>query len=166
MDFFAHTTNWIKGELFESKLILAFGITSAMLGFLFWKIGTTPNAKAMLLPLVIVGGIYSAIGSNMLISNQKRLHGMKQSYEQNESNFIQREKKRVESFQYQYVISKAVATIFFIATVLIFWFTKSPVWQGAGIGLSLFGLAGLIVDHFSQERALIYYQKLIDYISQ
>lgn len=60
-----------------------------------------------------------------------------------------------------YKISKGVATITFIATVLIFWLSKSPTWQGIGIGLSLFGLAGLVVDYFSQHRSLEYYHAIL-----
>ncbi|MAX71178.1 MAG: hypothetical protein CMC76_08770 [Flavobacteriaceae bacterium] len=164
MNFYQHTNNWIKGELFESKLIIAFGILTVIIGVLIWKMGNTPNSKALLLPLVITGGIYSAIGGNMLYSNQKRIVEMQQNFQENQTEFVQAEKKRVEDFQYQYKISKVVATVFFIATILIFWFTKNPTWQGIGIGLSLFGLAGLLVDYFSEERASIYYQKILEFL--
>ncbi|MBU3820975.1 hypothetical protein KO566_02795 [Flavobacteriaceae bacterium XHP0103] len=162
MDFYQNTNNWIKGELFESKLIIAFGVLTVIISVLLWKMGNTPNAKALLLPLIITGGIYTAIGGNILYSNQKSMTEMQLNSQENQTEFVQNEKKRVEDFQYQYNISKAVATVFFIATILIFWLTKSPTWQGIGIGLSLFGLDGLVVDYFSEERASIYYEKIIE----
>lgn len=162
MDFFQNTANWIKGELLESKLIIAFGLLTILIGVLFWKMGSTPNAKALLIPLLIVGGIYFSIGGNMLFSNQKRMTQMQQNYKQNKTEFIKAEKKRVEDFQYQYKISKIIATLFFSATIFIFWYTKNPTWQGISIGLALFGLAGLVVDYFSEERATIYYQKILE----
>ena len=80
----------------------------------------------------------------------------------NSKAFIQTEKARVEGFQFTYVITKIVATVLFAATLLIFWITKSPTWQGIGIGLTLFAFAGLVVDYFSQERADIYYSTILE----
>jgi hypothetical protein len=51
-------------------------------------------------------------------------------------------------------------------TIFIFLFTKTPTWQGIGIGLSLFGLVGLIVDFFSEERANIYYHEILKLIQK
>lgn len=164
MDFFQNTIDWIKGELLESKLIIAFGLSTVLIGVLFWKLGSTPSAKALLLPFLIVGGIYTSIGGNMLLSNQKRMIAMQLSYQKNKTDFIENEKKRVEDFQYQYKISKIVATVCFTLTLFLFWYAKNPNWQGVAIGTGLFGLAGLIVDYFSEERAFIYYQKILAFL--
>lgn len=76
--------------------------------------------------------------------------------------FLHAEKKRVEAFQYMYTISKVVATVCFVFTLMIFWFSKSSSLQGLGIGLTLFAISGLIVDYFSQERAEIYYKVILE----
>lgn len=161
MEFIQHTFSWIKGELFESKMIIAFGIATIILGFLFSKIGTTPNAKALFTPLLLIGIIYGSIGANMLYSNTKRIKEMPLQFQQEKSTFIKNEKQRVEGFQYQYKISKVVATICFIFSLFIFWYTKNSTWQGIAIGVSYFGLAGLVVDYFSEERASMYYQEIL-----
>ncbi|MDR6804598.1 hypothetical protein J2Y45_003094 [Dyadobacter sp. BE34] len=160
MDFFQNTINWIKGELFEASLILSFGLVTVLAAFLFWKFGTTPNAKALFFPLLICGLVYTTIGSGMRISNPKRMTKYQHEYKVNRAAFIQAEKKRVEDFQYGYTISKIVASLFFPMTVLIFWLTKNPTWQGIGIGLAYFALSGLVIDYFSQERADIYYKAI------
>nr|WP_322624469.1 hypothetical protein [uncultured Flavobacterium sp.] len=160
-----YTINWIKGELFEAKLILAFGLVTIIAGFLFFKIGTTPNAKALLIPLIVVGAIYSAIGGGMLYSNPKRMIELPQSYRKDKMEFAKSEKKRVNDFQYGYKVSKIVATIFFALTLIIFWTTKNPTWMGIGIALTYFALAGLVVDYFSQERADIYYNAILKALS-
>lgn len=166
MEFINNTTAWIKGELFEATLVLAFGIFTILAGFLFWKIGSTPGAKALLLPFVITGLIYAATGGNMLVSNKKRIAEFPEAFQKNKTEFIQSEKKRVEAFQYQYQISKIVATVCFALTIGMFWFTKSPNWQGAGIGLALFGMTGLVVDYFSEERAKIYYTTILEALTK
>lgn len=157
MEFIQNTINWIKAEIFEAWLILAFGLFTITAGFLFWKIGSTPGSKALLWPLIISGVIYAGIASGMLFSNQKRMAEFPQSYQQSKKEFVNAEKKRIEDFQYGYKVSKIVATLFFAMTLIIFWTTKNPMWQGIGIGLSYFALTGLMIDYFSQERADIYY---------
>ncbi|QBQ41624.1 hypothetical protein E2P86_10885 [Sphingobacterium psychroaquaticum] len=166
MNLIDYTTNWIKGELFEARLIVAFGILTITAGFLFWKIGTTPNAKALLIPLLVVGTIYSAIGGGMLYSNPKRMIELPQKYERDKIEFTKSEKKRVDDFQYGYKVSKIVATIFFTLTLIIFWTTKNPIWMGIGIALTYFALAGLVIDYFSQERAAIYYSQILKEIEK
>jgi hypothetical protein len=161
MDFIQNTINWIKGEVFEASLILSFGIITLVGVILLWKIGSTPNSRALLLPFVVTGVIYAGIGSGILVSNQKRIQEFPRSYQQDEKKFILLEKQRVEDFQYAYTISKIVATIFFACTLFIFWYTQSPTWQGIGIGLAYFALAGLVIDYFSQERADIYYNAIL-----
>ncbi len=162
MDFFTHTVAWIKGEILEATLITAFGLITIAGGFLFWKVGSVPAAKALLLPLIVTGIIYSAIGISMFVSNQKRLTDYELNYKQEDSAFIKAEKQRVEKFQYMYVISKVVATVFFAATLLLFWFTQSTNLHALGIGLTLFALSGLVVDYFSQERAETYYKAILE----
>lgn len=162
MNFYNNTSAWLKGELFEASLILSFGLLTLLTGILCWKIGITPNSKALLLPFVIIGLIYTAIGGGMLVSNKKRMEVFSQDYLKSNKAFIKAEKKRVEDFQYGYTISKVVASICFPLTLLIFWYTKNPTWLGVAIGLSYFALAGLIVDYFSQERADIYYQSILE----
>lgn len=161
MDLIQYTTNWIKGELFEAKLIVAFGLFTIIIAFLFWKTGTTPSSRALFIPLLVAGTIYTSIGSGMLYTNPKRMVTFPQSYHQDKVVFAKSEKKRVEDFQYGYKVSKIVATVFFLLTLVIFWTTKKPVWMGIGIALTYFGLAGLVIDYFSQERADIYYNNIL-----
>lgn len=160
MDIFQNTMNWIKGELLEAGLILTFGVVTVVAGILFFRLGATPAARALLWPLIVTGIIYAAIGSGMLYSNKKRMAEFPERYKTNRKEFIVSEKKRVEDFQYGYTVSKVVATLFFVTTLLLFWFSKNPFWQGIGIGLAYFGLAGLVVDYFSQQRAIPIMPKL------
>lgn len=166
MEFIQHTIYWIKGELFEAKLILAFGLFTIIAGFLFWKLGATPNAKALFLPLIVVGVVYSSIGGGMLYANPRRMIELPQAYKQDKAAFVKSEQKRVDDFQYGYKVSKIVATLFFLLTLVIFWSTKNPTWMGIGIALSYFALAGLLVDYFSQERADNYYQAILAALPQ
>lgn len=162
MNFFNYTTSWIKGEIFEAVFIIIFGALTIVGGFLFWKLGSTPSAKALLFPLAVTGTILLTTGISMYVSNQKRLVEYEQNYTQDNTSFITSEKKRVEDFQYMYPLSKGIATVLFITAILFFWFSKSHTLHAWGIGLSLFGLASLVIDYFSKERADIYYKLIVE----
>lgn len=164
-NFYQHTATWIDGELLEGALVCIFGLATIAVAFLFYKFGGSPTAKALLYPLLASGLIYTAVGVSLRYSNGQRKAQYEEVYKQDAKAFVESERTRVESFQYQYVISKVVATACFIATLLIFWLSSSATWQAVGIGLSYFGLVGLIVDYFSQHRAMQYYEAILSYLN-
>lgn len=159
-NFFTHTQNWINGEIVEGIAVSAFGIITVIAGIFLLNMDKVPAARTLFLPLVICGAAYTAIGASLYFSNRDREEKYAVEYHKDGHAFLEKEKQRVEGFQYMYTISKAVATVFFLLTIVIFWLTTSPQWQAAGIGLTLFGLAGLVVDFFSQHRAQQYYDAL------
>lgn len=59
-----NTLNWYKGEMFEGKLILVFGLVTVVLAILFRFWGSTPYAKALLVPVMVAGLLFSVIGAS------------------------------------------------------------------------------------------------------
>lgn len=160
MDFINHTFSWVKGEIFEATLIFFFSLIVFISGFMFWKLGSTPNAKALFIPLLVVGAIFTSSGVSMYFSNQKRLVEYEKSYQTDAQAFIQQEKERIEGFMYMYTMTKIIATAFFFVAILFFWFSKSHNFHAIAIALILFGLSALVIDYFSTERANIYYEQI------
>jgi MFS family permease len=159
MEFITHATNWIKGELLEAIIITVFSIIMLISAFLFWKFGTTPNSRTLIIQTAIVGVFLLMVGLSMSFSNQKRLVEIETKIGKNTSEFIKFEKKRVEDFQYMYVVSKTIAVVTF---VFAFWFSKNGTVQGISIALLIVGISGLIIDYFSEERASIYYTEILN----
>lgn len=162
MDFIEHAIAWCKGEIFEGRIILISGIVVVILAFLFYKLGTTLNAKALLYPLLVVGFLFVGIGVTMPYTNSKRITKFQKAYNENPKAFIQSEKERVEGFQYMYTMTLIIAAVSFAFAALVFWFSQSPLLKAIAISVALFGISGLVIDHFSEERAEIYYQKIED----
>ena len=160
MDFVNHSIAWTKGEIFEATIVSIFGILIMFSATLFYKFGSTPNAKALFLPLLIVGIVFAVAGIAMNISNQYRGDDFKQSFREDRSAFIEQEKKRVEGFQYMYTATKITATVFFIFSIAVFVFSHSPQMQAIAIALAILGISGLVIDYFSQERANRYYNEI------
>lgn len=114
-----------------------------------------------MIPLLIIAVIFLVVSASLYFANSKREKEFPQLFAQDQQAFILVEKQRIEDFQYQYQISKIVATICFLLTIAIFWLSKNPTWLGIALALSIFGLSGLVIDYFSEERAKIYYTEIL-----
>jgi glycerol uptake facilitator-like aquaporin len=131
-----------------------------LLLFFFWKFGTTPNAEAIVIPLLVVGIIAASLGVPMVFSNQKRLVEFQSNYEENPTAFIQSEKERVEDFQYMYTTALIATVVFLIVALYLLCFTKNSYLHASAIALILFGLSLQMIDYFSKERAKVYYEHI------
>lgn len=155
-----NTINWYSGEIFEGKFILGFGLFLIITSLLFYFLGNTPTAKALLIPMLVIGVFFSATGANMIYSNIKKVQEVEANYKQNSKDFISIEIKRVEGFQYLYPMSIAVSLACFLIAIGLLYFGKNVNLQAIAISLILFGGAFAVIDYFSKERATIYYEKL------
>lgn len=162
MDFITYSLQWTKGEIFEAAIFGSFGLVTIIVAIIFWKFGETPNAKAMLIPLIVVGILFAGAGASGVINNQKRIPKFEKAYSENPLAFLQDEKERVEGFQYLYTMTLIIATISFALAIGFFWFSDNHILKAIGIALILLGLTGLAIDYFSKERADIYYEKILE----
>lgn len=160
MDFIQHTTNWIKGEIFEATIFGSFGLLTIIFSLLFWKFGETPNSKAVIIPFAIVGFFFLVTAFSGIVSNNKRLIQYSEAFQENKSEFVKSEKKRVENFQNIYKTTFIIASVCFFVASCFFLFTNSHILRAIGLALVIFGMNGLIIDYFSKERADIYYKAI------
>lgn len=155
-----NTLNWYNGEIFEGKFILGFGISLIIIALLFYFLGNTLGAKALLFPFLVTGLIFIGIGLGGIYSNSKKIAKVEQNYNQDNQAFLNAEIKRVEDFQYLYPMSIGISLACFLVALGLLYFAKSIHWQAIAMALILFGSAFAVIDYFSKERATIYYEKL------
>ena len=160
MDFLSHSIAWCKGEIFEGRMILLFGILSIIFSLLFWKIGTTPAAKAMIFPILGIGLLFSGAGISMQYSNQQRIQTFTAAYQSDAAGFVQAEKERTETFMTWYPLIRYVVAGMVLLSVGMFLFWSAPLARASAITLLLLGSSILIIDFFSEERAEIYYSHI------
>lgn len=158
MDFIQHTSNWVKGEIFEATIFGSFGFFTIIFSLLFWKFGETPNSKAVIIPFAVVGFFFLATAISGIVSNNKRLTEYTEAFQKDHMDFIKSEKKRVEDFQYLYKMTIIIASVCFVIATCFFLFTSNHILRAIGLALITFGLTGLIIDYFSKERADTYYK--------
>ncbi|MEC3908114.1 hypothetical protein VOI54_13875 [Tamlana sp. 2201CG12-4] len=164
MNVLEHTTTWYKGEIFEATIIGVFGTLFILIALAFWRLGKTPNTQAMVIPLLIVGLLLGFTGAYMAYSNSNKIKVLSETTIENNQEFVQAEKQRVEDFQALYTYTKIGVAICFAMAILIFFITEHRHWQAIAIALILIGASGLTIDYFSKERAAIYYQELLKII--
>lgn len=162
MEFVDHAIGWCKGEIFEARLILLFGMLMITSAILFYKVGVTPGAKAMLFPLIVVGIMFSVISAGMLYSNPKRIIEFKRVYSENPQAFVKSEKERTENFISWYPKTRYIMTALGIIGIMIFLFWADPIGRAIGISLIIIMLATFVVDHFSEERAEKYHKHIVE----
>lgn len=160
MDFIQHTTNWVKGEIFEATFFGSFGLLTIIFSLMFWKFGETLNSKAVIIPFAIVGFFFLATAISGIVSNNKRLKEYKEAFDNDKKAFVISEKKRVEDFQYLYKITIIIAAVSFAVAIGFFTFTDNHILKAIGLALIIFGLTGLVIDYFSKERADTYYKAI------
>lgn len=161
MDVLQHAIAWCKGEIFEGRFIVLFGLLAIVSALLCWKIGTTPNAKALFYPLLAIGILFGGIGGGMLYSNPKRIATFTEQAKENPQVLLEAELKRTEEFMSWYPITRYVAAGLGVLGIALFVFWGTPIGRAVGIALILATVAVFIVDHFSEERAEIYRYALI-----
>jgi peptidoglycan/LPS O-acetylase OafA/YrhL len=164
MNFTNHTLEWYKGEAFESILTAGFGILLLIFAILVWILGTTPGAKAMVIPLIVIGCIIAGPGISNTLSIRKSITHYEQFEPDDENAFVISEKSRVERFDSLYTFTKFLALGLFAMAILIFFFLKNQHALASGIAMIILGLSGLVIDYFSQERADVYYQEILKYL--
>jgi len=162
MKLIEYSTQWAKGEILEGVCILVVGFLALICSFLVWKFGSTFNAKALLIPVFVLGFLLSSMGGFMMYSNSNRINEFKTAYYSNPIEFINSEKTRVEEFQILYPISLGVSGLCFLLTLFAFLVSKSPTYHAIGIALSVFGAVLIVIDYFSKERAQIYYYNILN----
>ncbi|MBP2833115.1 hypothetical protein J8281_13050 [Aquimarina sp. U1-2] len=161
MDVFTHTLNWIKGEIFESYIFGSFGLVLVSVAFSFKYFGTTPNAKNLFIPLVLVSVIFICLSSYQIYSNTKRKKVFELEYKTDKNSFLEKEKQRVSGFSDIFKFTIAIGTISIGLGVLLFVLYQKSNVQAWSIALILFGLTGLTIDFFAKERADEYEKQLI-----
>lgn len=164
--FIENTIDWYKGEAFEAFVSGSFGIGFIFIALLLWKIGDTQGARALIIPLVGLGLILGISGLYNANTNRHIVKQLENSYTKTDMAFIHSEKERVEGFQYLYTFTKYLATGLFAVALIIFFFTENYHGRAIAISMVILGGSGLVIDHFSKERADTYYQIILNEINK
>ena len=156
MTFLEHTLNWVKGEIFEAGMLALWGAMLVVMATFFWKFGHTATAKALISPFLVVGLFWGIAGGMSLYVNTHRIDTYSQEYEKEPRVFVDQERKRVDRFIWVYPYMLIGWSVMILAGLAIFMMWGGNHGRAIGLGLILFGISGLMVDHTSEQNAYAY----------
>ena len=162
MEFIQHTINWCKGEIFEGSMVALYGAVIVIVAILFRKMGTTPFTKAMFIPLLVVGLLCIIVGGSLVVNNNRRIVEYRKAFEMNPQEFIKSEKERTDNFIKWYPNTMYIAAGVIIIGVGCYLFWGGAWGRALGLSLLLLCLSVLFLDNFSEERADIYHQAIVN----
>lgn len=162
MEFIEHTIAWCRGEIFEGRMLALFGAVIASLALIFWRVGSTPSARAMFVPLLMVGALALLVGLSMNFSNQARIGTYRTAYAESPSEFVHAERARTEAFIKWYPYTMYTFSVIIILGLGVFLWKPTPLGRAIGLATLVLGLGVLFLDHFSEERAEGYHGQIVE----
>lgn len=156
MVFIEHSLNWVKGELFEAGMLALWGAALFVLAVYFWKFGHTITAKALITPFLVVGLFWGVAGGMSLYINTHRIDTYNLEFQKEPRAFVNKERKRVDDFIWVYRYLLIGWSVMILAGLVIFMIWGGDQGRAIGLGLILFGISGLLVDHTSEQNAYVY----------
>ena len=88
MNYFEHTANYYKGESFIGWVAIILGVSLLLLTFFFWKNNHYAAAKALVIPILIVGLFWSIAGGISIVRNPIKSKKALIEYNNNSEEFI------------------------------------------------------------------------------
>ena len=161
MEFIQHTINWCKGEIFEGKMSLLFGMVVLIISLVYWKFGTTPYAKAMFVPLLMMAIFTVGTGVYLISANQKRIPTYIKTFNTDPKKFVESERARTEAFIKWYPRTQYIFLGVLLVGALSMILSHGAMVRAIGISLMLLSFYVFVLDHFSEERANVYHQHII-----
>lgn len=120
----------------------------------------------MFIPLLIVAIFTLGTGYYLVSTNTKRIPQFQEQYYENPSHFIKAEKERTEAFIEWYHYTQYIMIGIIITGTLCIILTHKPIVRAIGIALMLTAFYTFVLDHFSEERANEYHNKIVEQVDQ
>jgi len=73
------------------SIFFLFGFVVFALSLIYWKLGSTPLARAMFIPPLVVGVLCMAGGLGLNFNNQSRIVEYQEAYSENPQKFVESE---------------------------------------------------------------------------
>ena len=162
MDIITAATNWAKGEITSSLFFMLFGICYLVVAYVLTTImGASQLTKALIVPMLIAGGLLVMAGMSFYFSNKSKLKNFESDYKANPTAVVKSELANTAKTMktYENVALKVFPAIIFIA-VLISIFVDTPMVRAISIAVIAFLAVLVLLDSQALKRMKIYHEQL------
>jgi len=162
MEIVKAANEWAKAEIGSSFFFMLFGVAYLLVALGFWQWGSSALAKALVLPILIAGGLLLAAGIGFFVSNKSKLASFETSYKTNPSELIASEIERTGKTikTYENVALKVFPAIIIIAALISFFISNLTV-RAICIAVIAFLSVLVILDSQALKRMKPYHQQLL-----
>ena len=159
MDLIQHTTNWVKGEVFQGKIMLGIGIVF-LIAFLMIIKNQHELLQGMLIPLALMLLIFFSYGGYQILVRPTHIDKVRKIHQENPQKAQKKEYDKAMKDHQIYSVLKKVWAVLIMLLVIAFFFVSSNYLKGLSIGFIGLFLTTLILDSILHYRLLNYLQFL------
>jgi len=153
------TTEWVKGEVMQGKMMIILGVLIAVASYFIWK-SSDEFTRGLLIPLILVMLICLGYGANLFWGRPAKLNTLTTEFQNNSTGVIQAEKERLQKEAATYSMTTKAWAVLAVVGLLLYFFLSSAYYKGVGIGVLLFGLTALLTDIFLSRRVATYLEQI------
>lgn len=161
MEILKAANDWFKAEVVSSMFFMLFGVVYILAAVALWQWGITPLTKALVIPILIAGGLLLAAGISFYLSNNSRLTSIETEYKTNPATFIVSELDRTAQTikTYENIALKVFPAIILVAALLSIFISK-PIIRVICIAIIAFLIVLIVLDSQALKRIKTYHQQL------
>jgi hypothetical protein len=147
---------YFRGERAEMIAFLAFGCVLVLAGLVLW-ISAERFARALSVTLGLVAIVAFSVAVPLLLRDGPHAERLRERLAEGDEAGVRADegaRMAVVNRNYAYYRYLYAACLVAAAVLMLFW--RTPVTSGIAVGLMVFAATGLVVDHYSESRAVIY----------
>ncbi len=165
MELIKYTSEWVKGEIFQGKIMLIIAIL-----FLFASIAILKSnheiLRGTLIPLGVIILLLLGYGGFQTFGRQSYMTKVTTVYKESPEKTIKQEYDKALKDGKIYKILKIVWTILIVISVIVYFVFSKDYFKGFAIGLIELFLITLIVDSMLHYRLEIYLKGITEIITK
>ena len=163
MDLLKYTTEWVKGEIFQGKIMLGIGILLTIGSIAILK-NNNEILRGTLIPLGLILIVFLGYGSYQTFGRQSYLTKVTSVYNENPENAVKQEYEKALKDVKTYKLLKTAWTILIVISVIAYSFFSKDYYKGLSIGFIGLFLTTLLVDSLLLYRLETYLKGLNEII--
>jgi len=155
MQLIQYTSEWIKGEVNQGKILIILGVVLLIISFFIFK-NTNEILRGMLIPFGLILLMLFGYGGYQIFSSPNKLTKVTDSYKENAKNTIQKEYEYAQKGDKSYTQLKPIWAFLIVVSVALYFIFSKDYFKGLAMGLMVLFLTTLILDSVMHYRLKTY----------
>ncbi len=152
---------YFRGERLEVQAFLAFAGVLVLAALLLW-VTHDRFARSLAVGLGLCAVVACTVAVPLLLRDGPHAQRLRERLDQGEEAGVRAdESARMAAVNRNYAYYRYLYAVCLLTAAALMLFWRTPVTSGIAVGLMVFAATGLVVDHYSEERAAIYTEALL-----